>query len=226
MIRVLIVDDHSIFRRGLAMALAEAGDLQVCGEGGTADEAVALAQELQPDVVLLDLSMPGGGLNALRRIHDRQPDLAVAVLTASEDGEDVLQALRHGARGYVLKGVGSRSLIEAVRDLARGEGYVAPTLAARILTEMRIEASAAAPASTAGATADAAGPASLLARLTPREEEVLELVAAGYSNKEIARQKDMQEKTVKHHMSRILQKLHVRNRTEAAMVLRQDQKRG
>lgn len=223
MIRVLIVDDHSIFRRGLAMALAEAGDLQVCGEGGTADEAVDLAQELQPDVVLLDLSMPGGGLNALRRIHDRQPDLAVAVLTASEDGEDVLEALRHGARGYVLKGVGSRSLIEAVRDLARGEGYVAPTLAARILTEMRIEASA---APAAGATPDAAAPASLLAQLTPREEEVLELVAAGYSNKEIARQKDMQEKTVKHHMSRILQKLHVRNRTEAAMVLRQDQKRG
>ncbi|RJL06594.1 response regulator [Paracoccus siganidrum] len=219
MIRVLIVDDHSIFRRGLAMALAEAGDLQVCGEGGTADEAVDLAQELQPDVVLLDLSMPGGGLNALRRIHDRQPDLAVAVLTASEDGEDVLEALRHGARGYVLKGVGSRSLIEAVRDLARGEGYVAPTLAARILTEMRIEAAAA-------PTPDAAAPASLLAQLTPREEEVLELVAAGYSNKEIARQKDMQEKTVKHHMSRILQKLHVRNRTEAAMVLRQDQKRG
>lgn len=223
MIRVLIVDDHSIFRRGLAMALAEAGDLQVCGEGGTADEAVDLAQELQPDVVLLDLSMPGGGLNALRRIHDRQPDLAVAVLTASEDGEDVLEALSHGARGYVLKGVGSRSLIEAVRDLARGEGYVAPTLAARILTEMRIEASA---APAAGATPDAAAPASLLAQLTPREEEVLELVAAGYSNKEIARQKDMQEKTVKHHMSRILQKLHVRNRTEAAMVLRQDQKRG
>lgn len=223
MIRVLIVDDHSIFRRGLAMALAEAGDLLVCGEGGTADEAVDLAQELQPDVVLLDLSMPGGGLNALRRIHDRQPDLAVAVLTASEDGEDVLEALRHGARGYVLKGVGSRSLIEAVRDLARGEGYVAPTLAARILTEMRIEASA---VPAAGATPDAAAPASLLAQLTPREEEVLELVAAGYSNKEIARQKDMQEKTVKHHMSRILQKLHVRNRTEAAMVLRQDQKRG
>lgn len=210
MTRVLIVDDHPIFRRGLALSLAEAeaGDLEICGEGATAEEAVALARDLAPDVVLLDLSLPGGGLSALPALRGL-PGVAVAVLTASEDGDDLRNALAAGAAGYIVKGVGSRALIDAVRTIARGEGYVAPTLAARVIAEMRREAGFQAAASPLG-------------QLTPREAEVLRLVAEGHSNKEIARQADMQEKTVKHHMTRILQKLNVRNRTEAAMILRGD----
>lgn len=212
MIRILVVDDHPIFRRGLAMTLSEMDDISICGEGASADDAVNLSMQLDPDVVLLDLSMPGGGIAALRRILEQQPGKRVAVLTASEDSDDVMQALGAGATGYVLKGIGSRALVDAIRGIARGEGYVAPALGARILSELRMDE----PQRHDGGPEDAE---LLLSQLTPREEQVLQLVAAGYSNKEIAREGDMQEKTVKHHMTRILQKLHVRNRTEAAMLL-------
>lgn len=218
MTRILIVDDHPIFRRGLAMSLAEAADLEICGEGASADEALELARDLRPDVLLLDLSLPGGGLSVLSRLA-AIPGLRVAVLTASEEGDDVVRALDAGAAGYILKGVGSRALIEAVRLIAQGESYVTPTLAARLLTEMRHAGN-----QPRAARDDAASErAQLLGQLTPREEQVLKLVATGCSNKEIARQADMQEKTVKHHMTRIMQKLNARNRTEAAMVLRSDE---
>lgn len=211
MTRILIVDDHPIFRQGLATALASTPDLIVCGEGASAEEAVALTRSLKPDLVLLDLSMPGGGLPAATAIRAEHPDLKLAVLTASEDSDNVLAALRAGAQGYVLKGIGGQSLIDAVRAIASGEGYIAPVLAARMLSEMSRE------------TAPRRGlpEGAPLNDLTPRELEVLELVAGGLSNKEIALRGAMQEKTVKHHMTRILGKLRVRNRTEAAMVLRQ-----
>lgn len=208
MTRILVIDDHPIFRKGLALSLAEAPDLSVCGEGESGADALALAQELQPDLMLLDLSMPMGGLSVLPELCRRHPGMKIAVLTASEDSDDVLAALDAGALGYIVKGIGSRGLIEAVRALAQGQGYVTPALAARLLTERRDHA-----------TPDDAR-ARLLAQLTPRERQVLALVAAGHSNKEIALRQDMQEKTVKHHMTRILQKLHARNRTEAAMILR------
>lgn len=210
MTRILVVDDHPIFRKGLALALAEAPDLTVCGEGESGEDALRLVQDLQPDLLLLDLSMPVGGLEVLPRLCRADPGLKIAVLTASEDSDDVLAALDAGALGYIVKGIGSRALIEAVRGLAQGEGYVTPALAARLLTERR----------PASAPDDAR--ARLLAQLTPREKQVLALVAAGHSNKEIALREEMQEKTVKHHMTRILQKLHARNRTEAAMILRGD----
>lgn len=214
MTQILIVDDHPIFRQGLAMALAEAGDLTVCGQGASAADAIALTRDLEPDVVLVDLSMPGGGVAALRAIRQDHPDIRLAVLTASEDSEDVMAALRAGALGYILKGIGGQALIDAVREVAAGHGYIAPGLAARILSEMSVENSA-----LPAMRSDDGGDSSL-AQLTPREAQVLELVASGLSNKEIALRGDMQEKTVKHHMTRILQKLQVRNRTEAAMVLR------
>ncbi len=210
MTRILVIDDHPIFRRGLAMSLAEAPDLTVCGEGASGDDALRLARDLQPDLLLLDLSMPVGGLAVLAQLSRENPGLKIAVLTASEDSDDVLAALDAGALGYIVKGIGSRTLTDAVRALAAGEGYVTPALAARLLTERR------APAAPDDARA------ALLAQLTPRERQVLALVAAGHSNKEIALREDMQEKTVKHHMTRILQKLHARNRTEAAMILRGD----
>lgn len=209
MSRILIIDDHPIFRRGLAMALEEAGDLTVCGEGASCADALDLTRSLRPDVVLLDLSMPGGGQVALEGILAHDPAMRVVILTASAEREDVLRALQAGAKGYVLKGVGGRTLTDALREVARGEGYVEPVLAARLLTEARVEATAPEPQT-----------ASVLAQLTPREGQVLVMVAAGHSNKEIARQGNMQEKTVKHHMTRILQKLNVRNRTEAALKLR------
>lgn len=210
MTRILIVDDHPIFRQGLATALSSASDLTVCGEGASASEAIALSRELEPDLVLLDLSMPGGGMAALAAIRSDYPQMPIAVLTASEDSDHVLGALRAGAQGYVLKGIGGQALIDAVRAIAAGEGYIAPVLAARILSELSREP---APEQTPDGTP--------LDDLTPREREVLELVANGLSNKEIALRGDMQEKTVKHHMTRILAKLHVRNRTEAALILRQ-----
>jgi DNA-binding NarL/FixJ family response regulator len=214
MTRVLIVDDHPIFRQGLALALADAGDLTVCGVGGSADEAIDLARQLQPDMALIDLSMPGGGLAALRAIRAEHPQIHLAVLTASEDSDDVMAALRAGAQGYVLKGIDGQALIEATREIASGQGYIAPVLAARILSEMSLETGARQTA--LGGT----GENQSLAQLTPREAQVLELIAAGLSNKEIGLRGDMQEKTVKHHVTRILQKLQARNRTEAAMMLR------
>lgn len=214
MIRVLIVDDHPVFRQGLTLALEEAADITVCGQGATADEAIALAHAHQPDVALIDLSMPGGGLAAIRAIHAELPRIRLAVLTASEDGGDVMAALRAGALGYILKGLDGEVLIDATREIAAGQGYIAPVLAARILSEMSLDNDAVRIVAATGSDDRA------LAQLTPREAEVLELVAAGLSNKEIALRGDLQEKTVKHHMTRILQKLQARNRTEAAMILR------
>lgn len=214
MIRVLIVDDHPVFRQGLTLALEEAADITVCGQGATADEAIALAHAHQPDVALIDLSMPGGGLAAIRAIHAELPRIRLAVLTASEDGGDVMAALRAGALGYILKGLDGEVLIDATREIAAGQGYIAPVLAARILSEMSLDNDAVRIVSAPDSDDRP------LAQLTPREAEVLELVAAGLSNKEIALRGDLQEKTVKHHMTRILQKLQARNRTEAAMILR------
>lgn len=213
-IRILVVDDHPMFREGVSRSLTEQPDLKVCGEGSSADEAIRLDRELKPDVILLDLSMPGGGLHALRLILEQSPDAKVVVLTASEADEDVLMALRSGARGYVLKGVPAKTLIEVVRGAMVGECYVSPALAARILAELRTAAPVVPDMEKSESTQD------VLASLTRREEEILKLVAAGNSNKEVARRLDLQEKTIKHHMTRILQKLNVRNRTEAAILLR------
>jgi DNA-binding NarL/FixJ family response regulator len=204
-IRVVIADDHPLLREGVARTLEESGLFSVVGQCGSAEEATALAEALRPDVALLDISMPGSGLVAARSIGERAPEVRVVVLTVSEAGDDIMEALRAGARGYVLKGVGAAALVEILSSIARGESYVSPSLAARLLTEMRI-----------GRSNDK----DPLADLTRREEQILRLVADGLSNKEVGLKLDLQEKTVKHHMTRILNKLHVRNRTEAAVLLR------
>jgi two-component system, NarL family, nitrate/nitrite response regulator NarL len=206
-VRVVVADDHPLLREGVARSLEESGQFTVVGQGGSADEAVRLVGELAPDLVLLDLSMPGGGLEAARRIGETAPDVRIVVLTVSEADDDIMAALRAGAKGYVLKGVGSAALADILQGVANGESYVSPSLAARLLTEMR--------------TPGGAAPDDPLSRLTPREEEILRLVARGMSNKEVGLKLDLQEKTVKHHMTRILNKLHVRNRTEAALLLRE-----
>jgi DNA-binding NarL/FixJ family response regulator len=211
-IRIVIVDDHPLFREGVARTLGESGRFTVVAEGGSADDAVRLAAELDPDLVLLDLSMPGGGISAAVRIAAETPS-KVVVLTVSEASDDIMAALKAGAKGYVLKGVGSQALIDILSGIANGESYVSPSLAARLLTEMRDRP----PPEVADDP---------LSKLTDREEQILRLVARGMSNKEVGRELDLQEKTVKHHMTRILEKLHVRNRTEAALLLRDPARRG
>lgn len=217
--RIVIVDDHPIFRAGLARSLSEEPSFEVVGEGGSAKEGISLFKELRPDVMLLDLSMPGGGHSVLRALVPEWQDAAIIVLTASEDDGDLFEALKEGAKGYVLKGVDAATLVNIVHSVVAGESYVSPSLAARILSEMR--SGPVAPVSVEPGDV----PDDVLSTLTPREEEILGFVADGNSNKEVARHLGLQEKTIKHNMTRILQKLKARNRTEAAMFLRDAQAR-
>ncbi|MDM9625333.1 response regulator transcription factor [Rhizobium sp. S152] len=205
--RIVVADDHPIYRNGLVRSLEDEPEFEVVGEASTADDAVAAYREHSPDALLLDLSMPGGGHAALATILGDYPDAVVIVLTASEDDDDLFYAVKGGARGYVLKGVDASELVDIVERVIAGESYVSPDLASRILTELK----PAAPRLPAD---------NMLASLTPREEQILALVAEGNSNKEVARRLGLQEKTIKHNMTRILQKLKARNRTEAAMLLR------
>jgi DNA-binding NarL/FixJ family response regulator len=205
-IRIVIVDDHPLFRGGVARSLAEEG-FEILAEGGSAVEALELAGEHMPDLLLLDISMPGSGLAAARDVARRFPAIRIVMLTVSEADEDVLAALEAGARGYVLKGVGARELVTLLRDVHSGGSYVSPALAARMLAAMQ----------KAGRGVAVDDP---IADLTKREEEILRLVSQGKSNKEVGRALDLQEKTVKHYMTNILQKLQVRNRVEAAVLAR------
>jgi DNA-binding NarL/FixJ family response regulator len=206
-IRVAIVDDHPLFREGVAHTLETEPDLQIVGQGATADEALRLSLESLPDILLLDVTLPGGGLDAARRIAAACPVTKIIMLTVSEDEEDVLAALKAGARAYALKGVSGRDLVAIVRAVHAGEVYVTPSLAAGLLLEMTTST----PARTS--TADP------LHALSERESQILERVAAGRSNKEIGQELYLTEKTVKHYMTNVLQKLQVRNRVEAALLL-------
>ena len=206
-IRLAVVDDHPLFREGVARSLLEIGGFEIVAEGGSAEDAQRIATESRPDILLLDLSMPGGGLQAVVETLRHRPDQKIVVLTVSEANDDIAQALASGARGYVLKGVGSKSLAEILRTVAAGETYLSPVLSARLLTSLASRTQ----------TSTEATP---ISTLTVRELEILDHVAAGQSNKRIALALRLQEKTVKHHMTRILAKLGVRNRTEAAMLLR------
>ncbi|MCB2130608.1 MAG: response regulator transcription factor [Rhodobacteraceae bacterium] len=205
--RIVVIDDHPLYREGVARALADDPAIEIVAQGGDTDSAVRLARQHRPDLVLLDLSMPGGGgIEALRRIRALDDPPRVAILTVSEEDDDVLRALKAGASGYLLKGIGSRDLVTIVKDFSRGQTYVTPTLAGRILNAMRD-----------GTGGKAPNP---LDDLSKREEDILKLVAEGKSNKEVGLALDLQEKTVKHYMTSILQKLHARNRVEAAVIAR------
>lgn len=204
-IRIAIVDDHPIFREGVASCLSDIGGFDLVGEGNCRGDAVLLAERAEPDVMLLDISMPGGGLDAVASIMERRPAQKIVMLTVSESNADVATALKCGAKGYVLKGVGSRTLADVLRLVHAGEMYLSPVLSARMVSSMLHREDSGRPRIEA---------------LTHREREVLRFVAAGLSNKCIGRELDLHEKTVKHHMTRIFAKLKVSNRTEAAMVLR------
>jgi DNA-binding NarL/FixJ family response regulator len=206
-IRLVLADDHPIYREGVARTLQDAGGIDIVGQAQDGEGAAALCEALRPDLVLLDVSMPkGGGIGALERIMQMEKPPVVAMLTASEEHGDLMAAVKLGALGYILKGVGASELVSLVRDLAAGQSYVSPGLAGRLLVSMRVKS---------GQTANP------LAELSRREEDILKLVALGKSNREVGRDLSIQEKTVKHYMTSILQKLQVRNRVEAAMLARE-----
>ncbi len=202
--RVVIADDHPLYREGVGRSLSEAGRFTIVGEAANGPDALALVRTEKPDVVLLDISMPGGGIATLGQIMALENPPRVAMLTVSEDDDDIMQALKTGALGYILKGVGSRELVQIVTDLAEGRSYVAPSLAIKMMAAMN--------------TPRVVAAKSDLDSLTKREEDILRLVSVGKSNKEVANDLDLQEKTIKHYMTAILQKLQVRNRTEAAIM--------
>lgn len=199
-IRVLLADDHALFRRGLASLLASREEFEVVGEAGSGQEAIDRARELMPDIILMDVRMPGiNGLEATRRLKEEMPYLKIVILTVSEDEEDLFAAIKSGAQGYLLKNIDPDDLAVCLHQVERGEAPLAPSMAAKILREF-------------GAAAPRPGPV-----LTPRERQVLELVARGDANKEIARALQISENTVKNHLRNILEKLHLQNRVQAVM---------
>jgi DNA-binding NarL/FixJ family response regulator len=205
-IHIVIVDDHPLFREGVANTLRVEPDIAIVGQAESAEEAIRLACDLLPDIIMLDIDIPGGGLHAAQTIAAACPVTKIVMLTVSEEEEHLVAALRAGVRAYILKGVAARELVRILRAIAAGEVYVTPTLAASLLLEMT------------GALSTARLPTHPLDELTEREHQILEGVAAGLSNKEIGQQLYLSEKTVKHYMTNILQKLHVRNRVEAALL--------
>ena len=206
-LRVIIVDDHVLFRDGLTTILAAEEDIEVVGQGGTAQDAIDMARDLLPEIILLDIDMPGGGLNAAQIIANDCPVTKIVILTASEEDDHLISALKIGASAFILKGVAARELLRILRAVADGESYVPPALAASLLLDMHDPR----PLSNQQ-------PANLINNLTDREREILESLAGGLSNKEIGEKLFLSEKTVKHYMTNILQKLQVRNRVEAALL--------
>jgi len=201
-IRVLVVDDHAVVRQGLRTFLELQDDIEVVGEAADGEQALASAAALEPDVVLMDLVMPRlDGVSALQRLRERAPATRVIVLTSFLDDDKVLPAVRAGAAGYLLKDVQPAELVRAIRMVDRGEALLHPAVAARVLREI--------------AGDDTRAERNEL--LTPRELEVLALLAGGHANKAIARELGVAEKTVKTHVGNILGKLGLSDRTQAAL---------
>jgi two-component system, NarL family, nitrate/nitrite response regulator NarL len=210
-IRVAVVDDHPLFRDGVTHTFRNSEALDLVAMGACRDDAVRIVQEEKPDILLLDIQLPGGGIEAAQLIADMSCQTKVIMLTASENESDVSAALESGACGYVLKGISGNDLIHTVCAVQNGDIYITPALAARMLkSNIRRRA---APAESEKA----------MFVLTPREEDILECVSIGQTNKEIAIALSISEKTVKHYMTTIMHKLQVRNRVEAALKARQRQ---
>src|SRR5262249_8744440 len=213
-IRIVIVDDHPLFREGVVNSLRYARDIEVVGQGDSAEAAIDLTTGLLPDIILLDIDIPGNGLYAAQAIAAACPMTKIVVLTVSAEQDHLTEALKAGVRGYILKGVAARELIRIVRAVSAGEVYLPPKLATTLLFEMT------------GALPESPGPRSPVQELTEREYQILEGLTAGLSNKEIGQQLCLSEQTVKHYMTNILQKLHVHNRVEAALLAQKSWKTG
>jgi len=209
-IKILLVDDQPLFREGLRTLLSVHLDFEVVGEAGNGEEAIKLARSLLPLVVLMDLQMPVlDGVAATRRLHEEQPDCRVIVLTTFDDDEMVFDGLRAGAVGYLLKDAPSEKLAEAIRVAARGETFLQPSVAAKVVAEF---------ARLSRKTVATANP--VIEPLSEREIEVLRLIAQGASNREIAGTLFLAEGTIKNHVTNILGKLEARDRTQAALKAR------
>ena len=204
-IRIAVVDDHHLFRKGVIGILQSDPQIEVVGEADNGREAVALVQKLQPDVLIMDLAMPQmGGMEATKRIREIDSRIRILILTVNEDERSLFEAVKCGAQGYVIKTVDPEELLHAVKSVALGEAVVPSNLALRILSEMSR------PKAAAGMAEDKAEP------LTAREIEVLRELGTGASNRDIAKRLYISENTVRNHVRNILDKLHVSNRVEAA----------
>jgi len=211
MTRIVIADDQALFREGLRTLLSIRPDMDVVGEAATGEEAVALVEALRPNVVLMDLRMPTvDGIQATARIRERWPEIPVLVLTTFDDDPNLFGALKAGAAGYLLKDVSSETLISAIQAAARGESFLQSTVTGRVV------AAFARLMESGGPNAEA-----LVLPLSPREHDIVSLLGSGASNKEIADRLNLAEGTVKNHVTSILTKLHVRDRTQAAIRARQ-----
>lgn len=206
MLRILLVDDHVLFRKGVAALLSGRQGMQVVGEAGDGIEALDVARETLPDVILMDIEMPRcDGLEATRRIKREMPHAKIVILTVSDDDHDLFEAIKSGAQGYLLKDLEPYQLYDLLASISRGEAPLSGVIAAKILKEFRTpkHGSAESP--------------ELVDELTPREIDILELVVEGKTNKEIAYTLNISENTVKIHLRNILEKLHLQNRIQAAV---------
>jgi DNA-binding NarL/FixJ family response regulator len=206
-IRVLIVDDHALFRRGLEMVLEQEDDIDVLGEASDGHEAIDKAQALMPDVVLMDVRMPRrGGIEATQAIKDMVPHVKILMLTISDEEADLYDAIKAGANGYLLKEISIEEVANAIRSVAQGQSLISPSMASKLLSEFatmvkRVDEKQQLPTP----------------RLTDREMEVLKLVAKGHNNRDIAKELFISENTVKNHIRNILEKLHLHSRMEAVV---------
>lgn len=206
-LRLLIVDDHDAFRDGLRRLLAQFPQVQVVGEAGHGEEAVEVAKDLQPDIILMDLQMPGlNGIDATRRILDASPHVGVLVLTMFEDDDSVFAAMRAGARGYLLKGADRQVVQRAIQAVGNGEAIFSPAIAKKLIQYF---------SSSRPQTPHQAFP-----ELSNREREVLELIASGRTNAEIAAQLYLSPKTIRNHVSNVFHKLQVVDRVQAIILAR------
>ena len=209
-IRILIVDDHQLFRDGLRALLLSAPDTEVVGEAANGKEAIQLAAETQPHVILMDIQMPDGdGIAATRQITAANPQIGVLMVTMFEDDQSVFAAMRAGARGYILKGARHEEMLRAIRAVGSGEAIFSPAIASRMMAFFAHPQTA--------PPRPAAAPNDTLAELTEREREILALVAQGQSNADIAAALTISVKTVRNHVSNILNKLQVADRAQAAL---------
>lgn len=223
--RVLVVDDHGVVRRGLVSLLSEYPDLYVVGEAANGEAAIRLAERHAPDVVIMDIRMPGiGGIEACRRILDLLPQTGVVFLTSFPEEDALVEGMLAGARGYVLKNLSDSNLVEAVRAVARGESILDPSLGASIVQALRRLAGGSWPAGRVAKTSEVAQPVGPPTKgspnsfgLTDLELTLLRLIAAGRTNQEIADELHFAEKTIRNYVSLLLSKLQLHNRAEAAV---------
>ncbi len=207
-LRVLIADDHPLFRKGMRALLESQAETEVVGEATTGEEAIALAASLAPDVIVMDLQMPaGGGIAATRAILNASPHIRILVVTLFEDNESVFTALRAGARGYVLKDADEREMARAIQAVGRGEAIFSPAVATRLMDFF--------------AAPHPAVPKDMFPTLTDREREILGLIAQGHTNADIARQLSLSVKTVHNYVSNICSKLQVADRAQAIIRARE-----